>query len=50
MEGDLVTWKAGSWLNYESKKVSNKSTGETKITKGKKVESFFDTFDNWQVS
>jgi hypothetical protein len=47
LEGDKTTWKQGNWLTHESKKISNKSTGETKITQGKKIDSFFDIFLDW---
>ncbi len=47
LEGDEVTWKNGNWLTHESRKVSNKGTGESKQTKGKKIDSFFDIFLNW---
>jgi hypothetical protein len=50
LEGDQATWKAGNWLTHESKKVNNKSTGESKVMKGKKIESFFDIFENWTVN
>lgn len=50
LEGDQVSWKAGNWLTHESKKVNNKATGESKVMKGKKVDSFFDIFENWTVN
>jgi hypothetical protein len=37
LEGDQVTWKSGNWLTHESKKINNKATGESKVTKGKKI-------------
>jgi len=50
LEGDLLTWKTGNWLTHESKKVSNKATGESKMVQGKKIESFFDIFLNWTAA
>lgn len=44
IDGDQVTWKPNVSLTHLSKKVTNKSTGETKIVQGKKIESFFDIF------
>jgi hypothetical protein len=49
LEGDLLTPKAGNWLTHESRKVTNKATGETKMVQGKKVDSFFDIFLNWTL-
>jgi hypothetical protein len=46
----LLTWKQGNWLTYESKKVNNKTTGESKVVQGKKIESFFDIFFNWTAA
>lgn len=50
LEGDQVTWKSGNWLTHESKKINNKATGESKVTKGKKIESFFDIFLDWNAN
>jgi hypothetical protein len=50
LEGDQPSWKAGNWLTHESKKVNNKATGESKVLKGKKVDSFFDIFLNWTAA
>lgn len=44
-----MTPKQGNWLTHEMRKVNNKSTGETKIMQGKKIESFFDIFINWSI-
>jgi len=49
LEGDLLTPKSGFWLTHECKKVTNKGTGETKQIQGKKIESFFDIFLNWNA-
>ena len=44
-----MTPKVGNWLTHEMRKVNNKSTGQNKITQGKKIDSFFDIFLNWTV-
>ncbi len=49
MEGDSITWKDGKWLTHEKKKITNKKTGESKIDKGKKINSFFDIFLDWNA-
>ena len=47
VEGDLLTPKVGKWLTHETRKVNNKSTGDNKMMQGKKINSFFDIFLNW---
>jgi hypothetical protein len=50
IEGEQPTWKSGNWLTHESKKANNKTTGLTKTMQGKKIDSFFDVFLNWNVT
>ena len=50
VEGDKLTWKEGKWLTHETKRVKNKSTGEISVIRAKKIESFFDLFENWSYA
>lgn len=49
VEGDPITWKPNAFVVYEKKKVSNKASGEVKFIQGKKINSFFDVFLDWNV-
>ena len=43
-EGGKITWREGQCLTHETKKVTNKKTGQKVTTKGNKIPSFFDIF------
>ncbi len=49
VEGTKITWKENKCLTHEKKKITNKATGENKFVQGKKIQSFFDIFLDWNV-